>query len=147
MALAMSPAKSLPSAMTSAFVGRPVTSVASPMQRPNSSAIQSRSPIRAELLSSDCNAWSGDSLRSEIASPTAHAPVPGLHLSKRSPTTLSASLLAVGPLDGAGVTVRVNDSAAPKFTPEKARLLRLRLKESEAHHDRMYHSGLASRLA
>ncbi|GJP44242.1 hypothetical protein CLOM_g3623 [Closterium sp. NIES-68] len=45
------------------------------------------------------------------------------------------------------VPVQINAGKAPVFTAEKARKLREMLRESETHHDTMYHSGIASRLA
>lgn len=45
------------------------------------------------------------------------------------------------------VEIRVGVKKATRFTAEKARLLREKTRESESHHDLMYHSGLASRLA
>nr|CCD17880.1 hypothetical protein [Micrasterias denticulata] len=45
------------------------------------------------------------------------------------------------------VEVRVGAGRAGKFTPEKVKLLRQKTRESESHHDLMYHSGLAARLA
>lgn len=47
-----------------------------------------------------------------------------------------------------GFEIRVGTaSKATRFTPEKARLLRQKMRESDTHHDLMYHSGLAARLA
>ncbi|GJP29881.1 hypothetical protein CLOM_g20205, partial [Closterium sp. NIES-68] len=54
--------------------------------------------------------------------------------------------LLPGAADGF-IAITTNEKLAPKFTPEKARLLRLSLRKSDSHHDAMYHSGLASRLA
>lgn len=45
------------------------------------------------------------------------------------------------------VEIRVGVVKAARFTAEKARLLRKKTRDSETHHDLMYHSGLAAMLA
>ncbi|GJP29882.1 hypothetical protein CLOM_g20206 [Closterium sp. NIES-68] len=64
-----------------------------------------------------------------------------------SSVTSSASLLGNGSSSPDELPIQISASVASKFTPEKARLLRQKMRESESYHDRMYHSGLASRLA
>ncbi|CAI7858648.1 unnamed protein product [Closterium sp. NIES-53] len=64
-----------------------------------------------------------------------------------STVTSSASFADNGPSSPDEVPVQIGVSLASKFTPEKARLLRQRMRESDSYHDRMYHSGLASRMA
>ncbi|CAI7803165.1 unnamed protein product [Closterium sp. NIES-54] len=69
--------------------------------------------------------------------------LPGLTLTPKKAN--KKALVHRGP-DGS-VPVQINAGKAPVFTAEKARKLREMLKESEPHHDTMYHSGIASRLA
>lgn len=45
------------------------------------------------------------------------------------------------------VEIIVGASKGGAFTEEKARILRQKMREMDNHHDTMYHSGLASRLA
>ncbi|CAI5467836.1 unnamed protein product [Closterium sp. Yama58-4] len=69
--------------------------------------------------------------------------LPGLSITPKKAN--KKALVHRGP-DGS-IPVQINAGNAPVFTAEKARKLREMLKESETHHDTMYHSGIASRLA
>ncbi|CAI5473211.1 unnamed protein product [Closterium sp. Yama58-4] len=69
----------------------------------------------------------------------------GGHPRHSSTLTLASASFAdnAGPSSPDEVPVRIGSSIASKFTPEKARLLRQKMRESESYHDRMYHSALS----